>query len=87
MTPAQKTQNHQNLNTIFLYFMPKGYFRPLEAEKAENPIFQLHAKINFCIFWPPEAKNDPRTKNTKPPEFEYNFFVFYAKRLFSAFGG
>merc|ERR1711951_63134 len=41
----------------------------------------------FRALWPPEAKNDPHSENTKKSDFETNFWVFNAKRLFLASGG
>ena len=41
----------------------------------------------FRVLWPPEAKNDLHSENTKKNQFQKDFFVFYAKMSFSAPGG
>ena len=62
--------------------MQKGHFWPLEARKQKKKGF-LGNKF-FCVLWPPEAKNDPHSENTKKINFEKNFLVFNAKRSYSA---
>ena len=42
-------------------------------------IFGPRNKV-FHVFWPPGAKNDPPSEDTKKPDFEKNFFVSYVKK-------
>ena len=67
--------------------MPRGYIWPLVARKRQKKGFSGPPNKVFRGFWPPEAKNDPHSENTKKPDFEKNFFIFYAKRSYLASGG
>ena len=48
-------------------------------------IFGPRDKV-FHVFWPPGAKNDPPSEDTKKTDFEKIFFVFYVKRSYLASG-
>ena len=67
--------------------MQKGHFWPLEAGKRKKNGFLGPRNKVFHVFWPPEAKKDLFILNTKKFDFEKNFFVFYVKRSYLAFGG
>ena len=57
------------------------------ARKRQKKGFSGRRSKVFRVFWPPEAKNDPHSENTKKPDFEKNFLIFYAKRSYLASGG
>ena len=64
--------------------MPRGYIWPLVARKRQKKGFSGPQNKVLRIFWPPEAKNDSLSVNTKNNNFEYDLLVCYAKRSFSA---
>ena len=67
MTPIQKTQKNLILKRIFWYLMPRGHIWPLVARKRQKKGFSGPRNKVFRVFWPPEAKNDPHSENTKKP--------------------
>ena len=90
MSPAEvksRALYTKNLfKVIFLCFMERGHFWPLEATKCKKP-YSGKPKIFFFRFRPPEAKNDLFTLNTKKICSKSGFFVFSDEGSFCAPGG
>ena len=67
--------------------MLKGNIWPLVARKRPKKGFLGPRNKVLPVLWPPEAKNDSLSENTKNTNFEKNFLVYSTKRSFSASGG
>ena len=65
----------------------EGHKWQIKLFSSPNKGFSGSRNKVFRVLWPPEAKNDPHSENTKKFNFEKNFLVFYAKRLYLASGG
>ena len=59
MTPHQKTQKNPIWKRIFLYFMQKGHFRPLEAGKREIKDFWVPGIMFFAFCGLQRPKRTP----------------------------
>ena len=62
MTLTQKIQKNSIYKRVFLYLMTLGHFWPLVAEKAKKPNSEIPKNSFFCLFQPPEAENDQKSK-------------------------
>ena len=87
MNPFHKTQKKTDFEKTFLYLMLKGNIWPLVARKRPKKGFLGPRNKVLPVLWPPEAKNDSLSENTKNTDFEKNFLVYSPKRSFSASGG
>ena len=63
---------------FFAFYVMRSYLASGGQKTANERVFGStlgQRKTVFQVHWPPGAKNDPSSENTKKPDFEKNFFI------------